>query len=63
MCDLERTGDARSMAQQIQMPTMRRDHLRQPRQLNLLGAGRPAVDPVGAEHPAPVARTDARVRF
>ncbi|MFE0488229.1 hypothetical protein [Streptomyces griseoaurantiacus] len=63
MRDLERTNGVRPMAQQIQMPPVRRDRLRQPRQVHLLGVGRCAVDPVGAEHPAPVARADAGVRL
>ncbi|QHC19585.1 hypothetical protein GR131_31465 [Streptomyces sp. GF20] len=63
MRDLERADGVRPMAQQIQMPPVRRDHLRQPRQIDLLDVGRPAVDPVGAEHPAPMTRADPGVRF
>ncbi|WP_244190811.1 hypothetical protein [Streptomyces caeruleatus] len=61
--DLERLGGVRPVAQQIQMPPVRRDHLRQLRQVDLFGVGRCAVDPVGAEHPAPVARADPGVRL
>ncbi|MFE9823486.1 hypothetical protein ACFYSH_15315 [Streptomyces sp. NPDC005791] len=60
---LERLGRVWPVAQQVQMPPTRREQLRQPCQIDLLGAGWRAVDPVGAEHPAPVTRADPGVRL
>ncbi|MFG2386822.1 hypothetical protein [Streptomyces avermitilis] len=63
MSDLERLGRLRRVTQQLQVPPVCHQHLGQARQVDLFGVGRCAVDPVGAEHPAPVARADAGVRL